>query len=512
MMDKIMNVVPNQQQAPRANSGKNSKDKKTKDSVSSQNSDGFNGELNNALNGKKDVKESKNNPSVSVAAAALMQTSDTTRKNLAGLQNAEGKEKSSAALLPQDLATGKKSESVVAGPKTQRSNLSNMKAVNVNPKGGELLVASSQDSGQEIGAMNVNPELKGAIVAGKGSNVYSPAQSKNEQAVNAVPLETTKELNPVQLGIKDGIIEGVSVQSEARPAGIPNNMGGTATLSGAEFLNAMNDARNGVSADAINPSARTSQFNLVAGDGSSKRPVFTASESSNRVDSRQDPVQSRDVAQGMAAAAMAYDMGQHKAPPVEVTGRVVKGAMAMDRLSSESLFDLSSSIRTLTPKGGGEINLRLYPEQLGELRVRVNTYGNNVSLDFQATNNSAKKVLEDSMGYLKSTLEAQKLNLGKVDLSVVDLFGGQNANLTSGQNQTAQNPSNWHGNGQAYQGYMEPDMERGRNGQSYDTESSDRSYRPRQGSVSGLSGLSSMAGSMGSSDRTAGAGRLDVFA
>lgn len=103
---------------------------------------------------------------------------------------------------------------------------------------------------------------------------------------------------------------------------------------------------------------------------------------------------------------------------IEVTGHVVKGAMAQDRLSTEALMGISTGVRNLASQGGGEIRIRLKPENLGELHLRVMTDGSRVGLKIQASDESARRVIEESIGYLKESLAAQNLSLGKVDLSI----------------------------------------------------------------------------------------------
>ncbi len=105
-------------------------------------------------------------------------------------------------------------------------------------------------------------------------------------------------------------------------------------------------------------------------------------------------------------------------PKLELTAHVVKGAMSQDRMSSETLRGISSNILNLSADGGGEIRVRLKPEELGELHIRVITKGSNVGLQIRASDESAKKVLEESMSHLKESLASQKLNLGKVEFSV----------------------------------------------------------------------------------------------
>ena len=141
----------------------------------------------------------------------------------------------------------------------------------------------------------------------------------------------------------------------------------------------------------------------------------------------------------------------------EVTGHVTKGAMSQDRLSSQSLTSISTEIRNFTSQGGGEMRIRLNPQNLGELHVRVTTQGQNVGLQIRATDERAKKVIEESMSHLKESLAGQSLTLTKVDLSVAQpgaTADQQNAGQNQGQ-QSGQNiAQNWmsQDRGQSYQG------------------------------------------------------------
>src|SRR5262249_43163565 len=138
-------------------------------------------------------------------------------------------------------------------------------------------------------------------------------------------------------------------------------------------------------------------------------------------------------------------LGAPLAPPVDVAGHVVKGAMAQERLSSESLGNISAGIRNFTAQGGGEIRLRLKPDNLGELHVRVVTQGNDVGLRIQASSERAKRVLEESISHLRDSLASQRLNLGAVDFTVG--LGAQSGTSNSGSDSRS-DQNQWQGMGQ----------------------------------------------------------------
>jgi flagellar hook-length control protein FliK len=73
---------------------------------------------------------------------------------------------------------------------------------------------------------------------------------------------------------------------------------------------------------------------------------------------------------------------------------------------------------SFSANGGGEIRIRLKPENLGELHVRVVTDGRNVGLHIQASDEKARKILEESLSHLKDSMATQNLSLGAVDLTV----------------------------------------------------------------------------------------------
>lgn len=106
-------------------------------------------------------------------------------------------------------------------------------------------------------------------------------------------------------------------------------------------------------------------------------------------------------------------------PPQVLTGHVVPGSMQRDRLTSESVRNMANSISGLSPNGGGEMRIKLNPGNLGELMIRVSTNGKgDVGLKVQATDSSAKKIIEESIGALRDSLASQSLALGRVDVTI----------------------------------------------------------------------------------------------
>jgi flagellar hook-length control protein FliK len=193
---------------------------------------------------------------------------------------------------------------------------------------------------------------------------------------------------------------------------------------------------------------------------------------------------------------------------IQSQAHVTQGGMAKDRLSSESLVGLGMNIRNLAPQGGGEIHIKLQPENLGELHLRVVTDGNQVGLRIQASDDRARKILETSLSSLQDSLASHQLSLKSVEFTVAQA-GSAQGEFRGGHEQsqpqhTANNP--WSPSQQGFRG----DSQAGREG-----------FAERAGSSSlgsggaGLRGFAGSGGMAATGARTRAAasnGRLDVMA
>jgi flagellar hook-length control protein FliK len=195
----------------------------------------------------------------------------------------------------------------------------------------------------------------------------------------------------------------------------------------------------------------------------------------------------------------------------ETKGQVVKGSMAKDRLSTESLMNLTGDIRAATKNpDGGEIRLRLFPDNLGELRIRVSSIGDRVNLRIQTASDKAKQVINESLGYLRDTLSSNQLHLTKADVTVLpastssnqDLMNGNLFNDSNGRQDQLSRFDAWNG----------PDSGGGRTSNDGMTdEDGMTTRRPRAVAPASVSGLSSAAGAR-VYQNTGASGRLDVMA
>lgn len=238
-----------------------------------------------------------------------------------------------------------------------------------------------------------------------------------------------------------------------------------------------------------------------------------------------DLLGSSELAGAAGAQAMAARGSKDQGPaPLMMNAHVVKGAGSRERLASATLINVGSEIRNLTELGGGEMKLRLKPDNLGELHVRVMTRGNEVGLKIMASDERSKQILEQSIGYLKESLASQNLHLSKWDLSVASAQSHAGANnggqsdqqyQNSGQNQSADQFNNQAGlmrqnSGQDHSGRSNWDR--------YDsndvggTQSVSGARRSHVSAFNSSALNAEMAGARSMSGSAAASGRLDVMA
>jgi hypothetical protein len=316
---------------------------------------------------------------------------------------------------------------------------------------------------------------------------------------------------------EDGL-EVVDKKSGERTSAVPAPYAG---LSGGEFVRTLDAAREG----GGEPGARA-RLRVIEGgpreltgdemasartEGAQPRPRLIRSRGDEFLVAAPAAAGHNPMAGIAGPARVDESAGWKPLPPTVVAGHVIPGAMARDRLASASLHNLTNQVKSLGPTGGGEIRLRLKPDHLGELRVRVATDGHRVALQIQASDERAKRVLEDSMSYLKDSLATQQLQLSRVEVAVAGTGGLASGDLgrDSGSQQQQQYQSS-----QSQSGYQDlsnllgQDSRRG--GYSRQAEDGSQSWATSGRTVSGTS----LAASSDPWRKSAvmSSGRLDVMA
>jgi len=334
-----------------------------------------------------------------------------------------------------------------------------------------------------------------------------------------------------QVESSGGELQSLQVSSEVQPQAVgvknpPNAYGGAvAGMSGADFVAAMNASRTGKS----DPTPVTNDVASNTSTAGLSREGVTSGLSSfqKAKPAGKNPSGVNATDEFLALSPLAGRTPQSTADikplPLQITGHVTQGAMTRERLSSEALSSIGSGIRNLGAQGGGEIRIRLKPENLGELHLRVVTRGNEVGLRIQASDDHSKKIIEESMGYLKESLSANQLSLARVEVTVAQAgassflsdSGSQNQNSNAQQNFSSawdsQQQSSFNGSQQQGASFSE-------RGSQWDESAGDRRLSGSSQARRSTSAIPAQAaGSVGGASRwtttsSAGGSRLNLFA
>lgn len=78
---------------------------------------------------------------------------------------------------------------------------------------------------------------------------------------------------------------------------------------------------------------------------------------------------------------------------------------------------LERGIQAALRQQGGSVTMRLRPDALGDLRIHLDLNGTDVSAMFDVREESARRLLEESVDQLRSALEARGLRVGRIEFA-----------------------------------------------------------------------------------------------
>lgn len=92
-----------------------------------------------------------------------------------------------------------------------------------------------------------------------------------------------------------------------------------------------------------------------------------------------------------------------------------------------NIKQILSQAQILVKKGGGEMSLRMSPEGMGEIHLKVLMQDGKMSMQMQAESKEAKQAIESSLAELKTSLAAHKLSMDHVKVDVVSSTNTENS-------------------------------------------------------------------------------------
>lgn len=87
---------------------------------------------------------------------------------------------------------------------------------------------------------------------------------------------------------------------------------------------------------------------------------------------------------------------------------------AEDKLGAQAARGLAAALR----QGGGSVTLRLHPEELGDLKVRVDSADGRIGATFEVQSEQARDLLDKTLSDLRTALEARGLSVDRLDVHI----------------------------------------------------------------------------------------------
>ncbi len=88
--------------------------------------------------------------------------------------------------------------------------------------------------------------------------------------------------------------------------------------------------------------------------------------------------------------------------------------------ATENVQELIKQAQVIIKKGGGEMNVQMKPEGMGQVHLKVALENGQVSIQMMAQNDKVKKLLEDGIHELKSNLASHKLQVESLKIGIAN--------------------------------------------------------------------------------------------
>lgn len=102
-------------------------------------------------------------------------------------------------------------------------------------------------------------------------------------------------------------------------------------------------------------------------------------------------------------------------------------------LADEVQEKVQAGIKVSLEQGGGEVKMKLNPESLGEVRIKLNVASGVVRAEITVENLEVKRIIESDSGFLKDSLGAHGLTLDKCVVEVGRSFEAGNHREKNGE-------------------------------------------------------------------------------
>ena len=146
-------------------------------------------------------------------------------------------------------------------------------------------------------------------------------------------------------------------------------------------------------------------------------------QSSGGGESQSQSLPKFDASNDLAAQVQALHTGQRSfqshlgaAAGASATAKPEAGT---DAVKDENIREIMNQAKYLVTKGGGEMTVRMTPEGMGEVQLKVALENGKINIEMNSQDKSVKKLIEDSLSDLKSSLASHQMRVEHVKINNV---------------------------------------------------------------------------------------------
>ena len=174
-------------------------------------------------------------------------------------------------------------------------------------------------------------------------------------------------------------------------------------------------------------------FDQSAGEQQSSSDSQTSNES----------MKSPEAPADLASQVSALHIGQNHSFANAMRSTNAQATPSLDSTNTDtqkSVDEVMNQAKYLVTKGGGEMTVKMSPEGMGEVHLKVILQEGKINIEMNTQDKSVKKLIEESLSDLKSSLASQQMKLDHVKINSVVATGTENnTQMNSNQNQSFSN-------------------------------------------------------------------------